>query len=1654
MWLVTLGRPLIWVARIQTLPTTTGLKMIAGTVNTSKISCRGNNAAYQNAETVTFSPTFNGNPVVLHTVSSENRTEWVFSHIHRGTDRRAEPNASTMSIQLNDAYGGCTHGNIAESIDYVAFDAGHGFLTGVEFDAVRSSDSIRCCGGNNANLGTAFTNTPTTFVVAQQSEDGGDGGWGVLHTGTAPTNSTVRLSSDEGGTGADRNHTTEIMGIFSMASTSVKTMTDINGMTFEPGDKVEFEMTIGRGEALGSAEYLDIIDSNLTLDIGSISFANCGTPTTTGTSATQLVVDDIDVSVAADCVITYEATLDDPENDGTEIINTSATVLTNGVSTQTTGSPAFLTVDATPILGVTKTDNDADDLVFENQTITYTITTSNTGNGDATVTLNDTISGPVGTPFNINTTNCGTPVNTSSGSTITLTGMTVTTTNDCMVTYQATVDAGATRTATISNSADISAATEGGLDPTAQTTSLTVDVVPEIYVTIIDSTTDESGDTATVQLSLSKPPSADVTIPLSVSDATEGNVAANIVIAAADWNTPANNEITITGVDDTLVDTTVAYSLVTGDPTSGDTEFDGLNDTDVADAALTNADNDTLDVTVDQSSTQTDPTNATPISFTVVFSSAISLPSFSCADLDLSASTATGVSCNSITEIAPSNGTTYRVNVTALTSGTVSASLGAGLVLTPEGGSNATSASTDNTITFDINPPSAPAATPDMTAGTDSGSSDTDNITNNTTPDFTGSCTNGETITLYIDGAASGNQICAGGVYTITANSVLGDGNHSVTATATDAAGNESNPSTALSITIDTINPTALNISVNTEAPQNIDTPIVTFSATDNESGIDHFEISEDAGAFITRTSPYTAALTPATGHSITLKAIDLAGNEDTANIQYPPNITITAPTILSNGTISDTTIAVSGPNNITSITDAGGISNSLSCDPMPAPGPINCTINITATGTLTINAQDSSGASGSNTQSYAIETVNPIITLVDSVEAGPVQSDAVTVTATDDSGLSELEYKLITNATCNAVNYGGGAGTSFNSGDTIFTENTEANNTNYVCVKATDNAGNTVYLGSAEDLNIDITPPTDPVLGPDMTPGTDTGAFNNDNITANQSPTFSQNCTNGDLISLFINGVLQSQENCIGSGFSLQPASSLADGVYNATYTATDSAGNESQPSPVLNFTIDTTKPTTPSAIPDLADASDTGTSNTDNVTNDTTPDFDIACTIGTTVTLYIDGSSSGTPTNCTTGSVTITAGSALTQGNYAITFTETDAAGNESDASNPLNITLDLTPPGTPSTPDMTASSDTGESSTDDNTSDTTPDFTGTCTNGETVILYVDGVAAGSQVCSGNSYTITPNPALTEGPHNITITTTDEVGNESVPSAPIAVTIDTMAPTTPVAIPDLTTASDTGSSTSDNITKDIAPDFTMACTNGNTVTLYVDGNASGTAVCSGGSATITASPTLGNGDYAVTFTETDSAGNQSLPSPNLDITIDIDAPVAPADPSMTAATDSGSSNSDNVTTNTSPDFTGSCTNGETITLYVNSILQGSTICAASTYTISTVSVLTDGNHTATTQVTDVAGNTSAVSGGLTFTVDNVDPVSLNIMVNIEAPFDLDNPEITFLLHLVIALLPIPPFTFLAQVPLPALWILAVLAITLTAGRYQPHHQ
>jgi subtilase family serine protease len=102
---------------------------------------------------------------------------------------------------------------------------------------------------------------------------------------------------------------------------------------------------------------------------------------------------------------------------------------------------------------------------------------------------------------------------------------------------------------------------------------------------------------------------------------------------------------------------------------------------------------------------------------------------------------------------------------------------------------------------------------------------------------------------------------------------------------------------------------------------------------------------------------------------------------------------------------------------------------------------------------------------------------------------------------------------------------------------------------------------------------------------------------------------------------------------------------------------------------------------------------------------------------------------------------------------------------------------------------------------------------------------------------------------------------------------------------------------------------------------------------------------------------------------------------------PSAPSGLTLSAASDSGVSNSDHITNITTPALTGTAVAGSTVKLYENSILigQGTADTITGAFSIVT-SALTNGTYAITATAT-TSGGTSTASGSVSFTIDTVAP-------------------------------------------------------------------
>jgi gliding motility-associated-like protein len=130
------------------------------------------------------------------------------------------------------------------------------------------------------------------------------------------------------------------------------------------------------------------------------------------------------------------------------------------------------------------------------------------------------------------------------------------------------------------------------IDPVNNTATVTIiDInTAGINVNTTTGTTTESGGTTDFIFTLTSQPTADVIIPINGYDATETSGPTNITITPAEWDTGAT--LTITGVDDAIIDGDIVDVINTGNPSSADTDYNPLVGPDVPQLSVTNQDDD------------------------------------------------------------------------------------------------------------------------------------------------------------------------------------------------------------------------------------------------------------------------------------------------------------------------------------------------------------------------------------------------------------------------------------------------------------------------------------------------------------------------------------------------------------------------------------------------------------------------------------------------------------------------------------------------------------------------------------------------------------------------------------------------------------------------------------------------------------------------------------------------------------------------------------------------------------------------------------------------------------------------------------------------------------------------------------------------------
>ena len=104
---------------------------------------------------------------------------------------------------------------------------------------------------------------------------------------------------------------------------------------------------------------------------------------------------------------------------------------------------------------------------------------------------------------------------------------------------------------------------------TSTTYTITNDDTIGVQVHVLDNTTSESGNTGTVQFSLTSEPRGNVTIALSSDNTSEVSTPESVTILVENWNIPSANTITLSGENDVITDGNQMANIITGNVTYG-----------------------------------------------------------------------------------------------------------------------------------------------------------------------------------------------------------------------------------------------------------------------------------------------------------------------------------------------------------------------------------------------------------------------------------------------------------------------------------------------------------------------------------------------------------------------------------------------------------------------------------------------------------------------------------------------------------------------------------------------------------------------------------------------------------------------------------------------------------------------------------------------------------------------------------------------------------------------------------------------------------------------------------------------------------------------------------------------------------------------------
>ncbi|HFK6416506.1 TPA: Ig-like domain-containing protein [Enterobacter cloacae] len=843
----------------------------------------------------------------------------------------------------------------------------------------------------------------------------------------------------------------------------------------------------------------------------------------------------------------------------------------------------------------------------------------------------------------------------------------------------------------------------------------------------------------------------------------------------------------------------------------------------------------------------------------------------------------------------------------------------------------------------------APGVTIDTVAG--------DNVINGSeasagvTVSGTTTAETGQTVTVTLGGNSYTAQVQPDGTWSVNVPSAdlsaLADNGYTVQVSVSDTAGNPGSANKA--ITLDTTPPTvSFNVVAGDDVINSVEhaqAQIVSGTSTGANVG-DKVVITLGSNQYTTTVDASgnwsvgvpASVISALNDGTVTLSATitDSAGNSSTQTHDVVVNtasVALTVNTLSGDDVINAAEAATSLVINGSSAQFASGTVVTVTLNgksytaTIQSDGSWSTTVPAADVGALAdganyqvaVSAQDSAGNSASATHSISVDTTAPVVSIA-------------TLSGDDVLNAAEAQQPLTVHGSSSAeagqtvtVTLGGKTYTATVANDGTWTLDVPATDLAAlsqgaltVTASVNDNAGNNGQ--TTHTLTVDTVAPT-------VTISTvaDDDIVNNAEQLAGQTIRGTTTAEQGQTVTVSFNGhSYQATVAADGTWSVFVPGRDflgLSDGDYTLTASVSDKAGNPG--SATHDVTLNGDVPTiviNTFAQDDIVSAAEHGTPLVISGTTD--------APAGQTVTVTLNGKSYTTAVQID-GSWSYTLGSADVSaladgGAYVINAQVSNTIGNS--ASDNHTVTVDLTAPSMGISIDS-LQNDTGLSASDFITNDSQIIINGSLTaqlgNNEKAQISLDGGATWSDLSvTGTTWRYTDSRTLTDDTYQYQVRVIDNAGNVGATDSQDVV-IDLTAPVaTSITVDSI--SQDTGLSDSDFITSDtqisLKGTLGAALGSGDHVQISLDGGQNWTDVSvSGLNWTYVDGRTLTDGDYNYQLRVIDDAGNISATVSQV-VTIDTVVP----DASKTIAIDSisddtGLSNSDFITSDTSLTLHGS---------------------------------------------------------------------------------------------------------------------------------------